>query len=404
MMRGNEQGPLLRHGVIGVGGIGGVHCRIAAASPDVTLVGVADSDPARIEKAATMYGAAPFADWRDMLASGRLDSVAIATPSLLHAHMAIECMEAGLHVFLEKPIALTLADADRVVETARAKKRVLTVGHQYRVHRLHRTTKKLIEDGAIGRPRQILWTWAQHRDEKYYSHYPWRQNWKDAGGGVTMHSLSHDLNVLTWLIGAPVEVSALAVNQKHDAETEDIMSASVLFEGGALATITASVNRPQSHVVRQIIGERGMIEIPDTQSLTFDHKDHVLLGRFDTHAPPAPAGIGGLTGQPHVQWSPVPLVGDPPKWKKLLERFGLVRGLKPHGLAVLLQSFAHAIRTGGDPIITGEDARGTLEFVRAIYLSAIRGRAVAFPVDRTEDAQLMDELVSGRTQMRRFRG
>ncbi|NNE07331.1 MAG: Gfo/Idh/MocA family oxidoreductase, partial [Gemmatimonadetes bacterium] len=316
MKSGSEHGPLLRHGVIGVGGIGGVHCRIASESPDVTLTGVADKDPDRLAGAAKQYGAEPFADWREMVSSGRFDSVAIATPSLLHASMAIECMEAGLHVFLEKPIALTLADADRVVETARAKRRVLTVGHQYRVHRLHRTTKKLIEEGAIGRPRQILWTWAQSRDEEYYSHYPWRQNWKDAGGGVTMHSLSHDLNVLTWLIGAPVEVSALAVNQKQDAETEDFMSASVLFEGGAVATITACVNRPQSHVVRQIAGERGMIEIPDTQSLTFDHKDRVMLGRFDTHAPPAPDGIGGLTGQPRVHWSRVPLEGDPPKWKK----------------------------------------------------------------------------------------
>lgn len=403
MRQHHENESLLRHGVIGVGGIGGVHCRIAHDSPDVTLAGVADVDPARLEKAAAENDAEPFADWREMIASGRLDSVAIATPSVLHAPMAIECMNAGLHVFLEKPIALTLVEADRVIETARATKRVLTVGHQYRVHRLHRTTKKLIDEGVIGRPRQILWTWAQSRDEEYYAHYPWRQNWKDAGGGVTMHSLSHDLSVLSWLVGAPVEVSALAVNQKHDAETEDIMSASVLFDGGAVATLTASVNRPHSHVVRQIIGDRGMIEIPDTQSLTFDQKDKVMLGRFDTHAPLAPAGIGGLTGQPRVHWSQVPLEGDPPKWKKLLERFGLMPGLKPHGLAILLQSFAHAIRTGDDPIITGGDARRTLEFVRAIYLSSLRGRIVTFPVDRAEDEKLLDDLLSGRTRIRRFR-
>lgn len=399
---GKASAERVRYAVVGLGGIGGLHCRFATQNDRIDLVAVADADESVARQRAEEFGVRPFSSLQELVGAGLVDAVCIATPSHVHADMAIQCLESGLHVFLEKPIALTVADADRVVEAAQRYERVLCVGHQYRVHRLHRTTKQLLERGAVGTLRRVLWTWVQLRTDSYFDRYPWRARWEQAGGGVLMHSLSHDLNVLLWLMGKPTEVCALAANQLHGIETEDIFSGVVLFHDGALATLQATIDQPQAHCVRQLVGDKGMIVVPAAKSLTFDHKDEVLLGRFPTGTKEMLGGTGDPAEQPSIEWQRVPLVGDPPKWKKLFERFGALRNLKPHGLAVLVDSFVAAIRGDGDPIVTGEDARDTLELVNALYLSSVRKRTVTIPIDRGEYEELFRELVEGRVSIPRF--
>ncbi len=391
----------IRYGVVGLRGIGSQHCRFAGRNPKVELVAVADVDRRLSYEVAAQFGAKAFTDYREMIREARLDAVSIAVPNHLHHSIAIECMELGVHVFLEKPIALTLEDADRVIETARATGRKLCISYQYRLFRVHRTIKELIESDAIGKLRRILWTWTQLRTTGYFDHFDWRRKWPVAGGGVLMHNLSHDLNVLSWLAGPVAEVTGLALNQIQETDTEDMFSGSILFRSGAIATLQATLNQPQAHVVRQLAGDKGMISIQEAASVVFDYKDHVMLGSFSAPVGELRSKLSKSVKQPSVSWKNVPLRGDPPKWKKLLERFGLVPDLKPNCLAVLLDSFADSIQGDGEPIVTGEDGRDTLELVNAFYLSIFRKKTVVLPVDREEDREMHQSWVTGSSTLER---
>ena len=119
------------------------------------------------------------------------------------------------------------------------------------------------------------------RPESYYDRDIWRQTWRHAGGGVLMNQTSHDLDLICWLVGKPVQVSAIIGNQSHKMEVEDVVCANVLFENGAVGSIQLTINQPRDYSIRQIAGDKGTIAIPDVQSLTNNREDHILLGTYE---------------------------------------------------------------------------------------------------------------------------
>ena len=195
--------------------------------------------------------------------------------------------------------------------------------------------KHLIDTGAIGNIMRVLWTWIEFRPESYYARDIWRQTWRHAGGGVLMNQTSHDLDLICWLIGEPVQVSAMIGNQFHQIEVEDVVCANVLFANGAFGSIQLTINQPRGYSIRQIAGDKGTIAIPDVQSLTNNREDHILLGTYENSLTDLVGRTSGIAGQPEISWQPVELRDE------------------PGGHDALMDSFINAILNGGEPLVNG---------------------------------------------------
>ena len=374
----------VRYGVIGVKGVGGIHIRLAQEHENVELTALVDLDEAAVKAQSQELGVRAFTDYRELLDAGIVDAVSIATPHHLHAIIGLECLKAGVHIFTEKPLANRVSDADAMIDTAKARDLKVCVGHQYRTYRTPQTMKHLIDTGAIGNIMRVLWTWIEFRPESYYARDIWRQTWRHAGGGVLMNQTSHDLDLICWLIGEPVQVSAMIGNQSHQMEVEDVVCANVLFANGAYGSIQLTINQPRGYSIRQIAGDKGTIALPDVQSLASDSEDHILLGTYEESLTKLVAQAPGIAGQPEISWKPVELRDE------------------PGGHKVLMDSFIDAILNGGEPLVNGMSALPAVELINAIVLSAMRKKTVDVPVDREEYDELFEALSSGSTQIPRF--
>ena len=374
----------VRYGVIGIKGVGSKHVSMAREHENVELTALVDLDEAAVKAQSQELGVRAFTDYREMLNAGIVDAVSIATPHHLHAIIGLECLKAGVHVFTEKPLANRVSDADAMIETAKAQDLKICVGHQYRTYRTPQTMKHLIDTGAIGNIMRVLWTWIAFRPESYYARDIWRQTWRHAGGGVLMNQTSHDLDLICWLIGEPVQVSAIIGNQFHQIEVEDVVCANVLFENGAFGSIQLTINQPIGYSIRQVAGDKGMIAIPDVQSLAGDAEDHFLLGTYANSLTELVDGTASIAGQPEVSWQPV----------ELREALGA------HD--ALMDSFIDAILNGGEALVNGVSARPAVELINAIVLSAMRKKTVDLPVDREEYDELFEGLSRGSLQTPRF--
>ena len=374
----------VRYGVIGIKGVGGKHVSMAQEHENVELTALVDIDEASVKTQSQELGVRAFTDYREMLNAGIIDAVSIATPHHLHAIIGLECLKAGVHVFTEKPLANRVSDADAMIETAKAGDLKLCVGHQYRTYQTPRTMKHLIDTGAIGNIMRVLWTWIEFRPESYYARDIWRQTWRHAGGGVLMNQTSHDLDLICWLVGEPVQVSAIIGNQFHQMEVEDVVCANVLFANGAFGSIQLTINQPRGYSIRQIAGDKGTIAIPDVQSLTNDQEDHIRLGTYENSLTDLVGRTSGIAGQPEVSWQPVDLREE------------------PGGHDVLMDSFIDAILNGGEALVNGESTLPAVELINAIVLSAMRKKTVDVPVDRGEYDELFEALSSGSLEIPRF--
>ena len=374
----------VRYGVIGIKGVGSKHVSMPHEHENVELTALVDLDEASVNAQSQELGVRAFTDYRELLDAGIVDAVSIATPHHLHAIIGLECLNAGVHVFTEKPLANRVSDADAMIETAKARDLKICVGHQYRTYRTPQTMKHLIDTGAIGNIMRVLWTWIEFRPESYYARDIWRQTWRHAGGGVLMNQTSHDLDLICWLIGEPVQVSAIIGNQFHQIEVEDVVCANVLFDNGAFGSIQLTINQPRGYSIRQIAGDKGTIAIPDVQSLTNNREDHILLGTYEDSLTDLVGRASGIAGQPEISWQPVELREE------------------PGGHDVLMDSFINAILNGGEPLVNGVRARPTVELINAIVLSAIRKKTVDVPVDREEYDELFEGLSNGSLQIPRL--
>lgn len=398
----------IRYGVIGIKGKGKLHARLASQDSRVELTSLVDVDREALDQTAADFGARGFADYREMLDSGTVDAVSIATPHYLNGPIGLDCLKAGVHVFIEKPFAIRVSEADAMLAAARAKNLKICVGFQYRTYRSSRAIKELIDTGAIGKVNRVLWTWGEFRPESYYARDAWRETYRHAGGGVLMNQTSHDLDLICWLAGQPVQVSALAGNQLHRAEIEDVACASVLFDNGAFGSLQFTINQPRGYSVRQIAGDKGVVVLPDVKSLTHDREDQILLGSYEDTLSKLVTDLPGNHDQPAVAWQEVQ-AGEKPFWKKLfdpqkvLQKLGLLEKAKVvDGTLVLMDSFVGSILEGGEPLINGESARQSLELINAILLSAARKKTVDLPIDPEEYDHLFAELCEQTTRIRRF--
>ena len=378
----------VRHAIVGVGAIGRVHARSTASSPFAELVAVVDPDAVARDWARQRLGVRGFDNHHDLIEARLVDAVSVATPHRMKDRITLECIEAGLHVYTEKPLAIRIGTARQLVEAANRKGVRLTVGHQYRTFRTSQTIKRLIARGDLGPVRDVLWTWHQFRPARYFDEKTWRRNSSDAGGGLLVLQLAHDLDLLAWLLGRATSVSALLRDGMHGLGSEDLVSAVIEFDGGAIVTLQASINRPPAHVVRHIIGNRAMLVLPSVNSIISDERDEIWLGRFEPALDVALRQLRSSHDQPQIRWErvpPVPALGEEPGWKRprrLWRAFGAYRH-RP-GVSALLDSFFLDVLGRGVSLVPAQSALPSVEIRNAMVLSAAMGARVALPIDEEE--------------------
>lgn len=249
----------MKTAIIGCGKVGHIHAAALRDLAESQFTAVCDNDGARAAAFAAQYGVRPYTDAATMFREAGIEAVVICTPHPLHAAPSILAAEHGVHVLVEKPLAASLEDCDRMMAAAAKHNVQLGVVSQRRFFEPVVRMKTAVDEGKIGKP--ILGTVAMFswRDEAYYQSDPWRGKWSTEGGGVLINQSPHHLDILQWIMGPIDEISGDWANLSHPyIEVEDTAVASIRFRNGGLGSIVCSLcQKPGIHTKIHIHGASG---------------------------------------------------------------------------------------------------------------------------------------------------
>ena len=279
--------------MVGCGDIAAIHLDAildAAAAGDVEPVGVCDIDDGRRAEAATRAGCPGFADLTGMLDAVAPDVVHVCTPHHRHADLAAECLARDVSVLLEKPLAHTLPDGERLVRAAADSRAVLGVCFQNRYNDTARTLRDLLDGGALGRVLGARASVNWFRDAAYYMRRDWRGRWATAGGGVLMNQAIHTLDLLQWYLGPVTDVRGTAATLALSGviEVEDTAALHLQHRTATGDTVTSVFHATNGHVENapvtvEIVTEAARLRLD--ADLTVIHDDgHVEIFRPTTFA------------------------------------------------------------------------------------------------------------------------
>ena len=262
-----------RIALVGAGVIGTHHGLVMSELADrVELVAVVDVSADKAEKLATERGGRAFTSLTEALAAVDVDIVVVCTPTGRHGELAIEALEAGKHVIIEKPAETTVAKTDQIIEAQRKAGTLVAVISQHRFDQSTEIALNAIARGELGRLTTGIASIDWWRGQSYYDSGDWRGTWELDGGGALMNQGVHTVDLLVATMGRPVEVFAYTGTLAHERiEVEDAAVAVVRFESGALGVLHATTAAyPGLSARLQVHGDRGSIVI-DNDVLTFIH-------------------------------------------------------------------------------------------------------------------------------------
>jgi predicted dehydrogenase len=348
--------------LVAYGKVAHLHARALKSTPGVKLVAVCGRDPAKREAFAAGYGIQPYGDIAEMVAVTAADVVVVASPHPQHKEHVIAALQAGAHVLVEKPMAILVEDCDEMMAAAAKAGRLLSVICQRRWYPSVQRIRKAIDAGKLGKPalgQVVMLGW---RDEAYYASDPWRGSWEHEGGGVLVNQAPHQLDLLQWLMGPALEVSAYWENLNHPyVEVEDTAVASIRFAGGALGSVLVSNSqKPGIYAKVHIHGRNGA-----SAGVQTDGGAMFIAGMSGVLEPPY-NDIWTIPGEEKL------LDG----WKEEDTRFFGGIEATEYFHARQFADFAEAIRTGKPPAVSAEDGRATVALIQAIYRSGREKRPV----------------------------
>ena len=227
-------------GILGCGMISATHASAIKQIPEARLAGAADAFRENAETFADKHGIKAYGSYEEMLNDPEIDVVCICTPSRYHAENAIMALEHQKHVVLEKPMALTTAEADLVVEAAARNRCLLTVISQLRFSEDVQKIRRLVRENAFGKlvfANLIMRYW---RSPEYFSGSTWRGRKEFEGGGALMNQGIHGIDLLQYIVGMPTVLQGKILTRSHNIHVEDTAAALLSFENGAIGTVEAS--------------------------------------------------------------------------------------------------------------------------------------------------------------------
>ncbi len=357
---------LIRVAIAGPGKVGHLHARAARTLPGVELVAVWGRDKAKAEQFAAQYGSSvkPYDDLTAMIERERVDLVIVTTTHKTHVGPTIAALEAGANVLVEKPLAISLADCDAMIDAARRSGKLLSVVSQRRFYAPCQRMRQAIDTNKIGSPALgtiQLYGW---RDEAYFRSDPWRGTWADEGGGVLVNQAPHQLDLLLWYMGRPVSVYGRWANLNHPyIEVDDTALAIVQFQNGGLGNIVLSNSqKPGLFGKVHIHGSNGASVGAQTEGGAM-----FIAGKSSIAEPP----INDL-------WTVPDETDALAEWQAEDRAFFEQTDATLYYFACQIADCCEAIQTGRPPLVTGEAGRQVVELFTAIYESTRTGAAVNF--------------------------
>ncbi len=359
----------MKYALIGCGRISPNHIE-AAKKNSLDFVAICDILPEMMQEKAEKFalsGVKEYTDYKEMLAIEKPELVAIATESGKHAAIAIDCIQAGCNVIIEKPIALSIADADDILNAARENGVLVCANHQNRFNKSVQYIRKALEEGRFGKLSHGAGHIRWNRGKSYYDQAPWRGTWAQ-DGGCLMNQCIHNIDLLRWMMGDEVEeVMAYTDQIEHDyLEAEDLGLTLVKFKNGSYGLIEGTTNVYPKNLEETlyIFGEKGTAKAAGTSDNIIEEWNFA----------------DGLDNPQYVKET----YGENPP------------NVYGFGHTPLYADMIDAVKTGRAPYVDGEDGKRALELVLAIYKSAAEHRPVKLPLESCSTMDFVGRFGEGK--------
>ena len=357
----------MKYALIGCGRIAINHIK-AVVNNELELVAVCDIVPEQMESLLEKHdlnketSIKRYTDYKKMIEENSLELIGIATESGLHAEIALYCIDHGINVIIEKPIAMSIQDADEIIRRSEEKGVKVSACHQNRFNVAVQEMRKALENGRFGKISHGSINVRWNRNKGYYDQAPWRGKWASDGGAL-MNQCIHGIDLLRWMLGNEVEEVYGVTRQQfhHYLEAEDLGMAVIKFKNGAVATVEGTTNVfPQNlEETLYLFGEKGTVKIGGKSTNNIDVWDFADEAQGDQ------------------------------KNKGLEEATSNVYG---NGHTSLYADVIDAIKNDRKPFVDAVAGRNALELVLAIYKSQKEGVPVKLPLKEFESTDMTGEF------------
>jgi len=359
----------VRLGIIGMGNIGKYHADylLNRKISRCELVAVCDKFLTSPEKYQSLK---LFTDGEELIKSGEVDAVIIATPHFQHTPLGIAALDAGVHAMVEKPISSHKADAERLIAAHERNPNVIFAGmFQLRTEPRYLKIEKLIQDGGLGEIVRVNWINTDwYRTEAYYSSSDWRATWKGEGGGVLLNQCLHNLDTLQWLCGMPKRVRGFCqLGRFHNIEVEDNVTAYMEWANGATGTFISSTGEAPGTNRFEIAGTKGRLVLENNKLIFLRNASDMI--EFSRTAQ-----------QGFVK----------PDAKE--EEISFENAVVPH--AIMVQNFVNAILDGEPLIAPGEQGIHSVELANVMVYSSLLGQTMELPMDGAAWERKLIQLIA----------
>lgn len=361
----------VRVGVIGLG-MGATHANAIASGnvPGLELAAVSDFDQA---KAGNYPEALFFKDGGEMIASGQIDAVIIATPHYAHTSLGIAALKAGLHVLVEKPISVHKADAERLLAAHKNRGQVFSTMFNVRPEPSYKKLREIVQGGELGKIRRINWiitTWF--RTEAYYSSNDWRATWSGEGGGVLLNQCPHNLDLYQWIFGMPAKVRGFCqLGRYHNIEVEDDVTAYFEHADGCTGVFIATTGESPGTNRLEVVGEQGRLTL-ENGALHY-LRNEVPMSKYSRETKDR--------------------FGVIPYWDVTIP----IPTATEAGNVTILKSFADAILHGKPLLAPAVEGIRSVELGNAILYSSLTEKTVSLPLDGRAYERKLNELIKNST-------
>ncbi len=357
-------------GIIGLGNMGTEHIKTIKKIINVRLTAVCDIKKDIADKCAEENNVKAYYSANELMNSGDVDAVLIATPHYDHTPITINAFEAGLHVISEKPIAVHKADAEKMIEAHKKHPELIfSAMFQVRTDSFFKEIKRIVDSGELGRIYRVNWiitSWF--RTQTYYNSGTWRATWEGEGGGVLLNQAPHQLDLFQWLFGMPTKVRAYcSIGKYHDIEVEDDVTAYCEFKEGFTGMFITSTGEAPGTNRLEIMADRGRL-VFENGKITLEQSE-VSVSEFLKTTKTA---------------------FDSPSMKT----FEIPAKRKEGSHHNIIANFADSILNGTELIVPGEEGMNSIELANAFLYSSLKNETVELPLNSEKFAKTLDELIS----------
>lgn len=356
---------MVRVGLAGIGYIAGEYIRLFSAHKvaNAAVCALSSRNEARMEQIRSACGldsAALFSDYGTMLTSGKIDAVIICTPHFCHPDMAVRALEQNIHTLIEKPVGVFPSELDKLLHCARCRPHLRTgVLYCRRCAQSFQYLKQLLNENTLGEIRRVTWIVTEmYRPQAYFDAYPWKGTFAGEGGGLLMTQVSHQLDLLVWLMGLPCAVQAFCrTGRERGIQVENEAILLLKYPGGAAGQFIASSRECPGTNRLEIVGSKGQAILENYESLTLrilqqDERE------YSAHSAEVYGRIPDV--RRHVTFSP--------------EENAVLQ-------AGILNNFVSAVSEGTPLACPVEQAVQTQQLIQAAYLSAWTQQPLRLPAD-----------------------